>query len=249
MEDERQCHEELFPRLRYSKKVADFYMSYVVFSKEGKEFDEKMSTSGWDIVSKNEQHVTTGFSGTNDNRFVLPLSIAQRDLPELQHTSGQVLQFLLREENLQYYCARDNAARQLPTDGLIWFFNSVDTSVRCVIDVGASVLDMSNREFVRIWMGVARDVDAGIFFDDEDNVKVLTRDLKEERLAISSFRSRMDRCVVYLDEVHTRGTDLKLPPNARAAVTLGPKLTKDRLVQGMAWSLIGVLLEVPANIE
>lgn len=28
------------------------------------------------------------------------------------------------------------------------------------------------------------------------------------------------------------GTDLKLPLTARAAVTLGPRLTKDRLVQG-----------------
>lgn len=28
------------------------------------------------------------------------------------------------------------------------------------------------------------------------------------------------------------GTDLKLPRTARAAVTLGPRLTKDRLVQG-----------------
>ena len=43
----------------------------------------------------------------------------------------------------------------------------------------------------------------------------------------------MDRCVVYLDEIHTRGTDLRLPKDARAAVTLGPKLNKDKLVQGM----------------
>ena len=38
--------------------------------------------------------------------------------------------------------------------------------------------------------------------------------------------------VVYLDDAHTRGTDLELPQGMRAAVTLGPKVTKDRLVQG-----------------
>lgn len=34
------------------------------------------------------------------------------------------------------------------------------------------------------------------------------------------------------DEAHTQGTDLKMPSNYRAIVTLGPDLTKDRLAQG-----------------
>ncbi|PSN58809.1 hypothetical protein BS50DRAFT_682614 [Corynespora cassiicola Philippines] len=42
---------------------------------------------------------------------------------------------------------------------------------------------------------------------------------------------QLDVCLVYLDESHTRGTDLKLPRDYRAAVTLGANLTKDRLVQ------------------
>ena len=232
LEDDRQCHGELFPALRYSKKMADFFMSNVVFPKEGKEFDEKLSTSGWDIVTKNGPHLTTGFSGTNDNRFVLPLSISQRDLPELQHTSGKVLDYVLRKENLLYHCARDTLGRQLSTAGLISYFNRLDPSIRILIDVGAQILETTNRELVQLWMETASDVDAGIFFDEDDNLMVLAQDKKLEKLAVSSFQSRMDRCVVYLDEVHTRGTDLKLPVTARAAVTLGPRLTKDRLVQG-----------------
>ena len=42
---------------------------------------------------------------------------------------------------------------------------------------------------------------------------------------------QLDVCIVYLDESHTRGTDLKLPRNYRAVVTLGAQLTKDRLTQ------------------
>jgi hypothetical protein len=38
---------------------------------------------------------------------------------------------------------------------------------------------------------------------------------------------------VFLDEAHTRGVDLKLPPKAVGAVTLALKLTKDYLVQGI----------------
>ena len=233
LEDDQQCYGSLFPALRYSKKLADFFMSNVVFPKEGKEFDEKLSTSGWDIVTTKGPHITTGFSGTNDNRFLLPLSISQQDLPELQHTSGKVLTYVLRKENLLYHCARDNRGRQLSTEGLISYINRLDPSIRVLIDVGAQVLEISNRDLVKVWMEVASGVDAGIFFDEDDNVMVLSRDLKLEKLAVSSFQSRMDRCVVYLDEVHTRGTDLKLPVTARAAVTLGPRLTKDRLVQGL----------------
>lgn len=42
--------------------------------------------------------------------------------------------------------------------------------------------------------------------------------------------------VLHRDEAHTRGTDLKMPSNYRAIVTLGPDLTKDRLAQGKSWN-------------
>lgn len=233
LEDDQQCYSELFPALRYSKKMIDFFMANIVFPQESKEFDEKLSTSGWDIVGNQRPHLTTGFSGTNDNRFLLPLSISQRDLPELQHTSGKVLDYVLRKENLLYRCARDTLGRQLSAEGLIASINRLDPNIRVLIDVGAQILEMANRDLVKTWMEITSDVDAGVFFDEDDNIMVMTRDSKLEKLAVSSFQNRMDRCVVYLDEVHTRGTDLKLPARARAAVTLGPRLTKDRLVQGM----------------
>ena len=232
LEDDRQFHDQIYPGLKYNKKVADYFMAFVVFPMEGKEFDEKLSTSGWDITGKRGPHLTTGFSGTNDSRFLLPLSIYQRDLPELQHTSGKVLDYVLRKENLQYCCARDDRGRHLPAEGLLRFFVKLDENIRILIDVGAQVLDTMNRDVVKMWMEMTANVDAGVYFDEDDNVMVLTRDLKVERLAVSSFSNRMDRCVIYLDEVHTRGTDLKLPTTARAVVTLGPRLTKDRLVQG-----------------
>jgi hypothetical protein len=75
---------------------------------------------------------------------------------------------------------------------------------------------------------------AGVFFDDADNLSVLTQDGVVESFYSSSFFHLLDQCIVYLDDAHTRGTDLKLPLNFRAVVTLGPKVTKDRLVQGMS---------------
>lgn len=233
LEDDQQCSNELFPALKHCKKIADYFLANVVFPKEGKEFDEKLSTSGWDVPAKvGGPHLTTGFSGTNDNRFLLPLSITQQDLPNLQHTSGKVLDCVVRKENLRYFCAKDTAGRQVSTKALLQGLTQAEPHVRVLIDVGAQVLDMSNMRLVRTWMTMIPDVDAGIFFDKDDNVMVLTRDNKLETLTASSFQARMDRCLVYLDEVHTRGTDLKLPTDTRAAVTLGPRLVKDKLVQG-----------------
>jgi hypothetical protein len=37
---------------------------------------------------------------------------------------------------------------------------------------------------------------------------------------------------VIFDEARSRGADMKLAPNAYAAITLGLKLTKDKLMQG-----------------
>ena len=61
---------------------------------------------------------------------------------------------------------------------------------------------------------------------------VLTRDGDTLPMLSSPLSQQLDRCVVYLDHAHTRGTDIKLPIGSRAAVTLGPKMTKDALVQG-----------------
>ena len=188
LEDEKQCLQVLFPALRYSKKAADFFMARVVFPKEGKEFDEKISTSGWDIPSALQaKNLTTGFSGTNDNRFLLPLTIQQHDLPQLQHTSGKVLDYVLRQENLGYHCVKDEVGGQLFGEGLLQFVMAIDPDIRVLIDVGAQVLDLQNRDLVSVWLDICPKVDAGVYFDDEDNIMVLTRDQKIEKLSLLHF--------------------------------------------------------------
>ena len=47
-------------------------------------------------------------------------------------------------------------------------------------------------------------------------------------------------CLVYLDEAHTRGVDLKIPRDALGALTLALGQTKDHTVQGISVSLFSV---------
>jgi len=234
LSDPVQCSQMVFPPLRFAKGAIDFYMSHVVFPKEMKEFPQKLSSSGWDIA-RAKVHPTTGFSGTNDSRHILPLSVSQCDLPAQLHTNAGVLDCLLRPENSFIHATQESGRESLDAESLLNIVIKSKPPVRVILDVGAQVLEWKNEEVARSWLSrvKASESQAAVFFDDCNELSVLNRDGITESLMSSPFAKQMDQCLVYLDEVHTRGTDLKLPTNYRAAVTLGPDLTKDRLVQGM----------------
>ncbi|KAL0253421.1 hypothetical protein SLS55_010400 [Diplodia seriata] len=229
LEDDRSWDETILPQLRFSKSAADYFMATVVFPHEGKEFPAKLSTSAWDIPSKSQP--STGFSGTNDNKFLLPLSIHQNDLPQLHRTNAMVANMLLQRENRQYVEAKDSSGKRLSTEGLLELLCASSPQISVFIDVGAQVLEASNEDVARKWLQLSPNADAAVFFDEADEKRVLDRHGFVERLSNSGFHQNLDRCLIYLDEVHTRGVDISMPTHARAAVTLGPRTTKDRLVQ------------------
>ncbi|KAL8934729.1 MAG: hypothetical protein Q9211_005078 [Gyalolechia sp. 1 TL-2023] len=262
LEDQQQCLDQLFPSLRNNKKAADFFLANVVFPKEGKEFDQKLSTSGWDIPAKPaSDQITTGFSGTNDNRFLLPSFISQRDLPELRHTSGKVLDCVSKPENLSYFCAKDEKGVHLSSGGLLQFINHSDSTVRVLIDVGAQILDLSNDQVIRKWLDLVPDpdADAGVYFDENDYAMVLTRAGKKEELVTSSFSNRMDRCIVYLDEVHTRacmrlrqlgqGQSLMFvaPPEVHQEIMSNSLTTELNGLHVIGWALEQSCLQIERN--
>ena len=105
--------------------------------------------------------------------------------------------------------------------------------IRVLLDVGAQMLDLENYELAKAWLAISPNTSAAIYFNEDDERMVLTRDGSTHLLISSPFAQQLDQCIVYLDDAHTRGTDIKFPSGFRAAVTLGPKVTKDRLTQGM----------------
>lgn len=80
-----------------------------------KEFPQKLSASGWD-VGKYKTLPTTGVSGTNDSREVLPLYVEQIDLPAQKHTNAMVLKYLLLDENSVANIPAPTAAEVLTSD-------------------------------------------------------------------------------------------------------------------------------------
>jgi hypothetical protein len=245
LEDESQLR-ELWLHLRRKVVVVDYFLNTFVFPRHAKQFQVKLQTSGWDIplltvdsklsshsqTPENPTPLTTGFSGTNDGKRMLPLTIHQDDLPSLAHTNAEVLTYLLQPRNRRCFNASSRGSRLSERDLLKMIS---EEGFRVFIDAGAQILEMDNFTLVKTWLEIYPGTTAAIYFDEANKPMVLYRQgNKKVPLLASPYAEDLGDCLVYLDEAHTRGTDLKLPRYAKGALTLGLGQTKDHTVQGLS---------------
>ncbi|KAK6334542.1 hypothetical protein TWF730_003756 [Orbilia blumenaviensis] len=228
---------EIWGHVRYNVVVIDHFLNNFVFPRHAKQFLTKLQASGWDIplfsdAEENQRKygkaLTTGFSGTNDNKTMLPLTITQGDLPTLSHTNAEVLTYLLQKRNREYCLAATGTHRWTETELLK---NLNKKAIRILIDAGAQILEMDNRQLVEAWMTIDTKAPAAIYFDKFNKPFVLYRNNSNVPLLATPYAEDSGECLIYLDESHTRGTDLKMPRKARGALTLGLSQTKDHTVQ------------------
>lgn len=231
--DKEQCKNILLPHLRFSKGCIDYFLSHIVFPKQLREYSEQVSASGWDLGCP-KTLPTTGFSGTHDSRHLLPLHVTQSDLRSQKHTDALVLNNMLSPDNtiVALEAPRfDNEAEEF-----LQIIVSESREIRVILDVGAHVIELTNQQVAQKWLDLLywrqQDIHAAIFCNEKDEIMVLDRQGQVQSLRVSPLAQQLDKCVVYLDQAHTRGIDLNLPATFRAAVTLGKDLTKDRLAQG-----------------
>ncbi|KAL8894689.1 MAG: hypothetical protein Q9192_004123, partial [Flavoplaca navasiana] len=256
IDDETQCL-ALWEYLRLQMTAVNFFLNHFVFPRYAKTFDRKLVSSGWDIATplrtshdavghvmkENKQPgatsqlsiqgaataLTVGFSGTNDNKTLLPLNVLQNDLPGLLHTNADVLTYLLQPRNRRYVPACDRRGKRVSETAFLHMLK--DRGIRMLLDAGAQIIKLDNIALAKTWLSVDTQAEAAVFFGVDERARVVYRDGKEQPLAASPFLDNLGACVVYLDEAHTRGVDLKMPPQAVAALTLGVMQTKDHTVQ------------------
>ncbi|THU82236.1 hypothetical protein K435DRAFT_844470 [Dendrothele bispora CBS 962.96] len=216
--DSSQRQNVLMPYFAHNFAVVKFFLSEVVFPKYAKRFPEKLSTCGWDLA-EGKANVTTGFSGTKDSQHILPATISQVKDVSLGQESTDAQDICYNQRTITI---SSELVRKIVEE----------REIRVLLDIGAQILDMSNEAVAKYWLMLKRGVEAAVYFNSQDQMMVIDRRGRSEALISSRYRYQLDRCIVYLDDAHTRGTDLKLPLTYRAAVTLGPKVSKDRLTQG-----------------
>ena len=106
--------------------------------------------------------LTVGFSGTNDNKTLLPLNILQNDLPGLVHTNAEVLTYLLQPRNRWYYPASDKWGRRITERDFLKKLKGL--SIRMLLDAGAQIVELDNVSLVRTWLEEDHEAEAGGMF-------------------------------------------------------------------------------------
>ena len=231
--DRLQRERLVYPLMKMNRRCIDFYLNSMVFPVESKQFEMKLVATPQDLFSK--PRPSAGFSGTNGMQSVYPQPLKQNDLPELQGTDGEVLSYFMLPENQAYQkldpCA--NAA------SIIQIVTKLD-KVRVMLDVGALILE-DNAKFAFDWLqNSSEDIEAAVYLTENDLEFVVTRSGARQLLKLSPYKDLLGRCICFLDDIHTRGVDLKFPPGTHAVVTLGKGVTRDRLAQAaMRMRLLG----------
>lgn len=140
--------------------------------------------------------LTVGFSGTNDNKTLLPLNVLQNDLPGLSHTNAEVLTYLLQPRNRHYFPACDPSGRRLSEKAFLQMLT--DRGIRMLLDAGAQILELDNIALAKAWLLIDTKAEAAVFFGEDERARVVYRDGKAQPLAASPYLDNLGACVVYL---------------------------------------------------
>jgi hypothetical protein len=238
LEDTELFRDSVFPLFRYHLGVIDFWLTKVVLPVQAKQYKEKITATAVDLFKSNElapfcNAITTGFSGTDDLSLVLPPTVKQINMEALSATNGIQLLNILRPENSAYYALdSQHLSDNHTTNMILMHLQTSEVKANVVLDAGALVLHLSNEKFARAWLKQRTDCEACAFFMQDKVVYISKHDWNRVlSFSGSQFEADMSKCLLYLDDEHTRGSDFKLPLDARAVVTLGKGMNKDKLVQ------------------
>jgi hypothetical protein len=202
-----------------------FWATSFVYNVGTYRFPKRRATSAWNLV---ESSCSWGFSGTDDNKFLIPLSVKQLvpDEEGLRATNGAMIRTIIdRVEKITLLTSSRGE------ENLTWKMvlnRCISMSVNALIDVAGLMAGCSNSRAAE-YLADTGSFAGVVYFDDE--WKVFDSKKKHSVSLVTSPLSEAD-CFVYFDESRCRGSDMKLKRTAKALVTVEPKLTKDKFLQG-----------------
>jgi hypothetical protein len=222
--------ELIYKHMQYCMEVVFFWTNTFVNQVETKQFRHKRATNAWHVC----EGKALGFSGTNDNRELLP-SFVQQIPPKEDHlraTNGGMVRLIL--ETAKRVCVLENGM-ELP----LWqcvIKKSVELKVRALIDVSGLMAGAENKN-VAVHLSRLldrKDFSGVVYFDQSLNGWYLYENDNSRAVPLQSSTFSEAECFIFFDQSRCRGSDMKLPTTATALVTIEPKLTKDRFLQGCA---------------
>jgi hypothetical protein len=224
---------------QYGKNICtvNFWLINCVFPIETVQYPYKIVATPWDLAN-NPQGQCMGFSGTDDNRDLQPLQVHQQrveDSPELSATNGMMLARTLGNPE---YIDLSEGTLEAPWKAALDVVLAKGCSA--IIDAGALFVGLNNSDIATKILGelIAHPdipLRSVLFFntDKSDPSKHgwRIRDVKGREWPRHSAPIRDADCFVFFDESRCRGADVKMRSTAKAALTVGPRMCKDKLMQ------------------
>jgi hypothetical protein len=234
--------------LRRNMRAVNYWLANFVLPHQTKQFPEKIETSACDLanlvrtgdiagVDVGRKYPLASASGTNDTQYFLPHGTTQINLPELSNTNGLVVFNIIRANRPANRTSSNRADAVMDFDAgaptsVEVLTKVIECNAQVLLDPGAIMRDLPNREMAQEWLK-RHDSAEGVLFFEDNRKQILERHGRCMELLQSPLRNQLAHCLVYPDDSHTRGTDIKLPRPMHAACTLGPALCKDKLTQAL----------------
>ena len=213
--------------------LVDFWLRARVLPGETTQYPQRLRATAWQM--RVVGGAAGGFSGTNDQHRLLPLHVRQLPLPdvELEATNGHMLALLL--EKARYEALPAPAAGQPAWQALLGF--AVRRGCVAIMDAGALLAGVDLAGAAKYALELLRaerpDLHAVVYFDAASgyNGEWVLVDHQGGRWPKQRAPIAERDAFVIFDEARCRGADMRLRRDARALLTLGPRMGKDKLMQ------------------
>eukprot|EP00903_Cladosiphon_okamuranus_P011180 g10551.t1 len=228
-------------------RVVNSWLGFIVLPVETKLSPKYIGTNAW-FLANNATGEVSGFSGTNDNHRLLPLQVHKNSddsLPSLSGTNGKMLELMLRTER---YVTLGMSSREAgsgigsppPEPWRLLLNFAVEEEAHVLIDSGALLGSVSSKEAAAFLLscegGLSEDFRGVVFFDSDQKTAAVegewvVLDRVGRCAALADNAIKESEAFSIYDEARCRGADLKLSPDAKALLTIGPKNGKDKVMQ------------------
>ena len=216
---------------RYNMAAIDFWLNNCVFPTETRQFPQSLIANAFHLADNSKGRII-GFSGTKDNHLLLPHQAEQskQNDVELTATDGKMLDLLGPKNDEAVEIIDDSIDLR---SGVLQL---VERGYHALIDAGGTMAGLSNREVAnRILDILSRHRSSlnlkGVVYFDVDHNTWYVLDRRGRCLPKGSSPIHESEAFVFFDESRCRGADMKLSPDAKAILTIGPSMCKDKLIQ------------------
>lgn len=217
----------------YNMAAINFWLNYNILPRETMQFPSRILAHPWHLTD-NKYRGVIGFSGTSDNKMLLPLHVRQSapstpDAISISATDGKMVSMFV-EKATKVTCLSEHVS-ETPTWRLLLQIVVREGAV-ALIDCGALMVGVSNKDAASELLSLISNeqIRGVVYFETSSGTWVVRNRVG---MVTDLHRSPVHErdAFVYFDERRCRGSDMKLRPDAKAAMTVGPGICKDKLMQ------------------